>query len=203
MTKADFVEKKKGGEKNANKKEQGSGMKQGADPEGEKKKRAKKLECFICGDKHYANSCPHRKNISYKPAEDNEDDREGAFVNAAWDANVFHTVRTYQIDSAGRKGFATTEVLLDNQADISIVRPELLRALHPINETVKVRGVGGVQLELDQVGYLQDFFEVYSSNDARVNILSFTEVEEVYPISYVPQEGFVVHMEDRDVLFKR
>jgi hypothetical protein len=46
-TKVDFVEKKKGGEKNANKKEQGSGMKQGADPEGEKKKRAKKLECFM------------------------------------------------------------------------------------------------------------------------------------------------------------
>ncbi len=75
--------------------------------------------------------------------------------------------------------------------------------LRPINETVKVRGVGGVQLELDQVGYLQDFFEVYSSNEARVNILSFTEVEEVYPISYVPQEGFVVHMENRDVLSKR
>jgi hypothetical protein len=37
-TKADFVEKKKGGEKNANKKEQGSGIKQGADPDGKKKK---------------------------------------------------------------------------------------------------------------------------------------------------------------------
>jgi hypothetical protein len=52
------------------------------------------------------------------------------------------------------------------------------------------------------VGYLQDFFEVYSSDEARVNILSFTEVEEVYPITYVPQEGFVVHMENRDILFK-
>jgi hypothetical protein len=107
------------------------------------------------------------------------------------------------VDSAGRKGFTTTEVLSDNQADISIVQPELQRALPLINDTVKVRGVGGVRLELDQVGYLQDFFEVYSSSEARVNILIFTEVEEVCPITYVPQEGFVVHMDDRDILFKR
>jgi hypothetical protein len=202
-TKADFVEKKKTGEKGTPKKEQTPGAKQGADSEGEKKKRTKKLECFICGDEHYASNCPHRKTISSGKADASYDEEEGGFVNAAWDANAFHTARTYQVDSAGRRGFTMTEVLLDNQADISIVWPELLRAIWPISETVKVKGVGGVQLKLNQVGYLQDFFEVYSSNKARVNILSFTEVEEMYPLSCVPHEGFVVHMGNKDVLIKR
>jgi hypothetical protein len=44
---------------------------------------------------------------------------------------------------------------------------------------------------------------VYASEDTCVNILSFSEVEEMYPITYVPHEGFIVHLPDRDILFKR
>jgi hypothetical protein len=95
------------------------------------------------------------------------------------------------------------EVLQDNQADISIVRPDLLRSLRETTDTVRVNGVGGVQIELRKAGYLQDFFEVYASEDTRVNILSFSEVEEMYPITYVPYKGFIVHLPDRDILFKR
>jgi hypothetical protein len=32
--------------------------------------------------------------------------------------------------------------------------------------------------------------------------LSFTEVEDQYPISYAPQIGFIVHLPDRDLEFK-
>ena len=48
-------------------------------------------------------------------------------------------------------------MLLGNQADISIMRPELLPQLRPVDETVCVNGIGSVQLELEQVGYLEDF----------------------------------------------
>ncbi len=106
-------------------------------------------------------------------------------MNAVWEANAFHTVRTYQVNATGLSGFSPTEVLLDNQADISIVRPELLRGLRDTEHTVRVNGVGGVQMELSKAGYLQDFFEVYASEDTLVNILSFSEVEEMYPITYV------------------
>jgi hypothetical protein len=44
---------------------------------------------------------------------------------------------TYQVIAMGLKGFSLTEVLLDNQVDISIVRPDLLRAFWPVNEPVK------------------------------------------------------------------
>jgi sugar (pentulose or hexulose) kinase len=56
----------------------------------------------------------------------NEEEEEAA-VNAVWEANAFATVCTYQINAVGFSGFRSTEVLLDNQADISIIRPELLR----------------------------------------------------------------------------
>jgi len=55
----------------------------------------------------------------------NEEEEEAA-VNAVWEANAFATVHTYQINAVGFSGFKSTEVLLDNQADISIIRPELL-----------------------------------------------------------------------------
>jgi hypothetical protein len=126
-----------------------------------------------------------------------------AFVNMAWEANVYHTTHTYQVNAVGMNGFLGTEVLLDNQADISIMRPELLRQLRPIDETVRVNDVGGVQLELKHAGYLEDFFEVYASTEIRVNILSFAEVKEKYPITYEPFKGFTVHLPERKILFRK
>jgi hypothetical protein len=79
-----------------------------------------------------------------------EGNEEGdAFGNAAWEANVYNTMHTYQVNAVGLIGFSSTEVLLNNQADISIMRPELLRHLSPLDETVGVNGVGGIQLELE------------------------------------------------------
>ncbi len=46
------------------------------------------------------------------------DDGGDAFVNAAWEANIFS--RTYQVNAMGLSGFCETEELLDNQADLSI-----------------------------------------------------------------------------------
>jgi len=94
--------------------------------ESERKPRTKKIECFICGDDHYATDCPHRKKlVESNKVRANEEDEEAA-VHAVWEANAFATVRTYQINAVGFSGFKSTEVLLDNQADISIIRPELL-----------------------------------------------------------------------------
>jgi len=35
-------------------------------------------------------------------------------------------------------------------------------------------------------GYLQDFFQVYASEQTKANVLSYAEVEYKYPITYVP-----------------
>jgi hypothetical protein len=88
------------------------------------KQRTKKLECFICGDEHYASNCPYKMKINEKnQMQDNGEETGDAFVNMAWEANIFNTTKTYQVNAVGFKGFSETEVLLDNQADILIMRP--------------------------------------------------------------------------------
>jgi hypothetical protein len=39
--------------------------------------------------------------------------------------------------------------------------------------------------------------------DVQLSIISFSEIEEVYPIMYKQLVGFTVHLPDRDILFKK
>jgi hypothetical protein len=61
------------------------------------------------------------------------------------------------------------EVLFDNQADISIIHPRLLRQVKESEDQVKVNGVGGPQLVVNKAGFLPDFFEVYTSEETKAN----------------------------------
>ncbi len=47
---------------------------------------------------------------------------------------------------------------------------------------MKVNGVGGHQLSVFKKGYLDEFFEVYSSKETTANVLSFAEVEDMFTI---------------------
>lgn len=42
---------------------------------------------------------------------------------------------------------------------------------------------------------------MYTSVDTKANVLSFSEVEDKYRITYIPQEAFNVHLDDRDIEF--
>jgi hypothetical protein len=66
-----------------------------------------------------------------------------------------------------------------------------------------VNGLGGRQLVLTDEGYLPDFFQVYASEHTTVNILSFADVEAVYPITYTPCTSLTVHLADRDIVFTK
>ena len=126
-----------------------------------------------------------------------EEEKQAA---ATWDATTFVT---YQVNAIGLSGFKSTEVLLDNQANVSIMRPELLSAFEKADTEVRINGVGGVQLSTDETGYLPDFFRVYSSSHTKANVLSFADVEDMYDITYIPQESFTVHLPERDIIFHR
>jgi hypothetical protein len=86
------------------------------------------------------------------------------------------------VNAIGIGGFKPTEVLLDNQANISIMRLELLSAFEKTENGVRVHGVGGAQLYTDETGYLEDIFRAYSSTETKANVLSFADVEDLYPI---------------------
>jgi uncharacterized protein YktA (UPF0223 family) len=53
------------------------------------------------------------------------------------------------------------------------------------------------------MGYLDEFFRVYASNETKANVLSFAKVEELYDITYVPREAFIVHLLEQDLEFRR
>jgi hypothetical protein len=95
------------------------------------------------------------------------------------------------------------EVLLDNQADISIIHPMLLRDVQKAQRRIRVKGVGGPQLIVDEEGILEGFFPVYASEHTKANVLSFADVKDLYDITYVRKQAFIVHMADRDLVFKR
>ncbi len=61
------------------------------------------------------------------------------------EASTFMTFK--QVNNIRYTGLSETKVLLDNQADISIMKPSLLHALAPAEKTVKVDGVGRLQLQ--------------------------------------------------------
>jgi hypothetical protein len=46
-----------------------------------RKQWKKKLECFFCGDEHYASNCPKKRNSQSQ--EGNEEDGDDAYVHAA------------------------------------------------------------------------------------------------------------------------
>jgi hypothetical protein len=95
--------------------------------------------------------------------------------------------------------FKRTEVLLDNQADVRVIHQTLLREVEPAEEDVRINGVGGHQFTVEDTGYLDDFFRIYANTETHANVLSFAEVEDHFPITYVPRESFTVHLQDRDI----
>jgi hypothetical protein len=56
-----------------------------------------------------------------------------------------------------------------------------------------VNGIGGKQLVAMQTGYLDEFFRVHASEQAKPNVSSLANVEDVYEVTYIPGQAFVVH----------
>jgi hypothetical protein len=71
------------------------------------------------------------------------------------------------------------------------------------DKPVTVNGIGGRQLVVTKTGYLNKFFRVYASEDAKLNVLSLADVEDMFPVTYVPGKAFVVHLLGRDLEFVR
>ena len=93
--------------------------------------------------------------------------------------------------------------LLDNQANISIAHPTLLRNVSKLKKPITVMGAGGPTLILKYEGELPGCFKCYASADSRRNILCFADMEDQFDISYVRGKSFTVHMPRGDLVFHR
>jgi hypothetical protein len=146
--------------------------------------------------------------------ENKKNKAKAGFINNTWaDAKtcIFTMIQMendleeHVINNAAHvtQGFLPTEVLLDNQANISIVHPMLLTNVRTVPKKIRVKGIRGPQLIVDKVGDLQGFFKIYASEYTKTNILSFANVEDLYPITYKRGQAFIVYIGDKDVKFKQ
>ena len=158
-----------------------------------KDKDISEVECYACGEKgHFANKCPSRQ-----PKGNDDEEKHSHFTTAS-------TFVTYHVHNAATQGqFKSTEILLDNQANISIVHPILLRNIQDAEQALQINGVGGHQFAVDKTGYLDPLFRVYAREETHANILSLSQVEDHYIVTHVPQENFIIHLPTHDIIFHR
>jgi hypothetical protein len=173
-----------------------------------------KVKCYGCGRKG------HMKNLPLCPKNVEKEKKRQAdgagFMNATWceeiKTSMYATVRVeeedmreYVVDTAVNvtKGISLTQVLLDNQADISMMHPMMLSDVHSAERKIRVSGVSGVQLIVDKVGMMDGFFQVYASEETKANVLSFADVEDKFEITYVRGQTFTVHIPEEDVVYEK
>jgi hypothetical protein len=161
------------------------------------------IECFRCGQfGHYSTSKDCPKHESKQGKDGNVNGTWGAWEDVA---GVFLTIQEVEQGSVyTTKGLLPSKVLLDNQANISIVHPRLLKNVRDSKHQIRVKGVGGVQLIVDKVGDLDGFFQVYTSENITANVLCFADVEDMYAVTYEKGRAFTVHLADgKTVEFSR
>jgi hypothetical protein len=136
--------------------------------------------CWHCGDAgHVRNNCP-----------DWIADSKGGvgFVSLG---NAFNTQLNNQ----------WYEVLLDNQANISVLHPRLLSGVR--SEESVVRGLSG-ETVLPYVGHLAEFdLECKSSPDVIANVLCMADVEDKFDITYRQGDSYTVHLPSGPLVFRR
>jgi hypothetical protein len=77
-------------------------------------------KCFVCDEPgHYENKCPHKKKQTQESDAD-ESEIEDRHGHVTWDASTFVTYHNV-MNIAAMSKFKRTEVLLDNQVDVSVV----------------------------------------------------------------------------------
>ena len=93
------------------------------------------------------------------------------------------------------------EVLLDNQADISLVHPMHLENLLR-SSTEVIKGISG-EMKVNTTGELPGFFRCRTSDEIDTNILSLAEIEDHFRVVYTPKKKFTVYTHRGKIDFLR
>jgi hypothetical protein len=148
--------------------------------------RLAKMKCFNCGEKgHPEKSCPKKSG----KVDEKEDEPPMAGMTVACCATA-ESKRLHEF----------YEVCLDNGSQVNIVNARLLTNLRTDRRVY--RSMNGVA-HTDRIGHLEGFFDCQAGDNCPTNIISMARVEDMYPMSYSQGESITVHMDDRDLVFKR
>ena len=148
-------------------------------PSDEKKSKKSSLDtirCYVCGKLgHYAKDCRSRKDshsalvVTKSQDEYNEDE-----IEEYEDESVYLTTHETVL-------FTKNHVLLDNQATVNIFNNiDLLKNIRKSNHTILLNGVqaNADPIEVDLVGDFNELGEVFYSDKASANILSFAAMSD-------------------------
>jgi hypothetical protein len=136
-----------------------------------------KIKCWACGKPgHYEVDCPE----------------ESKTVHATWSSYATNRQTRY----------APNEVLLDSASEVSVMNTRFLTNLKD-SKGEGFAGLNGERTAIHQTGHLRDFFECLACNTCGANILSQSEVEDKYDVTYLQGEKYIVHLPDRDLEFLR
>ena len=151
--------------------------------------RLAKMKCFNCGKKgHIAKGCPELQ-------EDGSSEGEEEPLLAGM------TLQDYCCEAReGSKLHKWYEVCLDSGSQVNIVDPRLLTNI--ITEEKTYRSMNG-SATTSQTGHLEGFFKCQASVDCPVNILSMSDVEDIYPMTWTQGESITVHMDEQDLVFTK
>ncbi len=157
-----------------------------------KEERLKNTKCFNCLQKrHLARDYPK-----------NNDDNEEQEPMAGMTYEGFTGCSNGCCATGKRKKHLHKiyEVCIDNGSQVNIVHPTLLHNLRASTKGYQSMNGGAVT---SQVGLLEGFFECQTCEDCPANIMSQSDVEDLYPIMHVQEETITVHMEHRDIMFTK
>jgi len=156
------------------------------------KARLAKMKCYNCGEKgHIAKNCPSLKSEDEEAEEEEEPPLAGLTLACCATGNK---------PRSDEKLFKFYEICLDSRSQINIVDPRLLNNLRTVTKTY--RSMNGTAT-LEQIGYLDGFFDCHACKDCPANILSMVDVEDRFPITWLPGESITVHIEERNIVFVR
>ena len=145
------------------------------------KRSASSIKCFVCGETgHYARECDKRAESTKETAlvakEDQDDDQ-----SENWKA-------VYLTGNAKTVLFTDYDILLDNEASISIFRNKsLLSKIQNASEPITLKGVqrAAPGIRVSREGTFRELGQVYFSEKSSANILSFaTLVDEGAVVRY-------------------
>lgn len=143
------------------------------DGSGGAKPRAKAIVCYGCG-------------------------KEGHMRNQCPNNN-----RVFSTNLSKSHGHEWYHVILDTGAELSIMTSKLLIDVRPLAKSVGITGLTDAEIVVDKTGTLPCFFDVFTSDDVEVNILSMHDVESALDVYYMPNKGFVVVTSCGDIFFKK
>jgi hypothetical protein len=166
---------------------------EGKSQQDKREDRLKNMKCFNCLQKgHLARDCPDNA----------EEEEEVPMAGMTYQGEDF--VGCSNGCCATRKGrkrlHKIYEICIDNGSQVNIVHPVLLRNLCTSTKTYQSMNGGAVT---SQVGLLEGFFECQAYEDCPANIISQSDVEELYHLTYIQGESITVHMGDQDIVFHK